>query len=43
MSEQVLPVAVLDGIFILWVFTSLSKTLAQLQTRRAGAKLELYR
>ncbi|KAK9846593.1 hypothetical protein WJX81_007332 [Elliptochloris bilobata] len=39
----VLPVAVLDGIFILWVFTSLSKTLAQLQTRRAGAKLDLYR
>lgn len=35
--------AVLDGIFIFWVFTSLSKTLAQLQTRRAGAKLELYR
>ena len=43
MSIQVLPVAVLDGIFIFWVFTSLSKTLAQLQTRRAGAKLELYR
>ena len=42
-SEQVLPVAVLDGIFIFWVFHSLSKTLAQLQTRRAGAKLELYR
>lgn len=35
--------AVLDGIFTLWVFTSLSKTLAQLQARRAGAKLDLYR
>lgn len=30
----VLPVAVLDAIFILWIFTSLSKTLAQLQVRR---------
>lgn len=39
----VLPVAILDAIFILWVFTSLSKTLSQLQARRAGAKLELYR
>ena len=27
----VLPVAILDAIFILWVFTSLSKTLSQLQ------------
>lgn len=39
----VLPLAVLDAVFILWVFTSLSKTLAQLQARRAGSKLELYR
>jgi len=39
----VLPVAVLDAVFILWVFTSLSKTLAQLQARRAGSKLDLYR
>lgn len=39
----VLPVAILDAVFILWVFTSLSKTLAQLQARRAGSKLELYR
>jgi len=39
----VLPVAILDAVFILWVFTSLSKTLAQLQARRAGAKLDLYR
>ena len=40
---QVLPVAMLDAGFILWVFTALSKTLAQLQSRRAGAKLDLYR
>ena len=39
----VLPVAILDAVFILWVFTSLSRTLAQLQARRAGAKLDLYR
>ena len=39
----VLPVAALDAAFILWVFTSLSKTLSQLQSRRAGAKLDLYR
>ena len=29
--------------FILWIFTALSKTLAQLQSRRQTAKLELYR
>jgi hypothetical protein len=29
----VLPVAVLDAVFILWIFTALSKTLAQLQAR----------
>lgn len=39
----VLPVAVLDAVFILWIFTALSKTLAQLQSRRQTAKLELYR
>lgn len=39
----VIPVAVLDAVFILWVFTSLSKTLNQLNARRAVAKLELYR
>ena len=39
----VLPVAALDGIFILWVFTSLSRTLNQLQARKATGKLELYR
>lgn len=38
-----LPVAILDFIFILWVFTSLSRTLNQVQARKATAKLELYR
>ncbi|XP_022761395.1 transmembrane protein 87B-like [Durio zibethinus] len=39
----VLPVAFLDACFILWIFSSLSKTLEKLQTRRNLAKLELYR
>ncbi|KAI5056406.1 hypothetical protein GOP47_0028725 [Adiantum capillus-veneris] len=39
----VLPVAILDAFFILWIFTSLSKTLEKLQARRMVAKLELYR
>ncbi|KAH7373644.1 hypothetical protein KP509_17G066800 [Ceratopteris richardii] len=39
----VLPVAVLDAVFIMWIFTSLSKTLEKLLTRRLTAKLELYR
>ncbi|CAI5527860.1 unnamed protein product [Closterium sp. Naga37s-1] len=39
----VLPVAVLDAIFILWIFSALSKTLAQLQAKRTTHKLELYR
>ena len=39
----ILPVAVLDAVFILWVFTSLSRTLNQLQARRAAYKLVLYR
>lgn len=39
----VLPVAVLDATFILWIFSSLSKTLEKLQIRRSIAKLELYR
>lgn len=39
----VLPVAVLDGVFILWIFMSLSKTLAQLAARKQGAKLQLYK
>ncbi|XP_062156248.1 uncharacterized protein LOC133864067 isoform X2 [Alnus glutinosa] len=39
----VLPVAVLDACFILWIFSSLSKILEKLQIRRSMAKLELYR
>ncbi|GAV70388.1 Lung_7-TM_R domain-containing protein [Cephalotus follicularis] len=39
----VLPVAVLDAWFILWIFSSLSKTLEKLQMRRNIAKLDLYR
>ncbi|KAF3447920.1 hypothetical protein FNV43_RR08627 [Rhamnella rubrinervis] len=39
----VLPVAFLDAWFILWIFSSLSKTLEKLQMRRNMAKLELYR
>ncbi|KAJ7298235.1 hypothetical protein O6H91_Y008700 [Diphasiastrum complanatum] len=38
-----LPVAILDAIFILWIFTSLSKTLEKLQVKRSVAKLVLYR
>ncbi|KAK9124755.1 hypothetical protein Sjap_014357 [Stephania japonica] len=39
----VLPVALLDACFILWIFSSLSKTLEKLQIRKSLAKLELYR
>ncbi|KAJ4733156.1 Transmembrane protein 87A [Rhynchospora pubera] len=39
----VLPVAVLDATFIVWIFSSLSRTLEKLQVRRSIAKLELYR
>nr|XP_043612929.1 transmembrane protein 87B-like isoform X3 [Erigeron canadensis] len=39
----VLPVALLDSCFILWIFSSLSKTLEKLQLRRSMGKLELYR
>ncbi|XP_057455672.1 uncharacterized protein LOC130746906 [Lotus japonicus] len=39
----VLPVVCLDSCFILWIFSSLSRTLEKLQTRRNLAKLELYR
>eukprot|EP00250_Pteridium_aquilinum_P014793 c22203_g2_i1 orf=316-1866(-) len=39
----VLPVAVLDAIFIMWIFTSLSKSLEKLLVRKLTAKLELYR
>ncbi|KAI6670244.1 hypothetical protein NL676_005129 [Syzygium grande] len=39
----VLPVTLLDACFILWIFSSLSKTLEKLQIRRSVAKLGLYR
>ncbi|KAG5036710.1 hypothetical protein JHK86_017550 [Glycine max] len=39
----VLPAAVLDVFFILWIFTSLSATLTKLQTRRMMIKLDIYR
>ncbi|URE16319.1 Holliday junction DNA helicase ruvB N-terminus [Musa troglodytarum] len=39
----VLPVALLDAFFIIWIFTSLSKTLDKLQARRLIAKLDIYR
>ncbi|KAL2457349.1 Lung seven transmembrane receptor family protein [Forsythia ovata] len=39
----VLPVAILDAFFILWIFNSLSSTLNKLQARRMTAKLDIYR
>ncbi|KAJ6805065.1 transmembrane protein 87A [Iris pallida] len=39
----VLPVAILDAFFILWIFASLSRTLDKLQARRMTAKLDIYR
>ncbi|XVE88600.1 hypothetical protein DITRI_Ditri19aG0082300 [Diplodiscus trichospermus] len=39
----VLPVAILDAFFILWIFTSLSATLNKLQARRMVVKLDIYR
>ncbi|XP_062087844.1 uncharacterized protein LOC133794567 [Humulus lupulus] len=39
----VLPVAVLDAFFILWIFSSLSATLNKLQARRMLVKLDIYR
>lgn len=39
----VLPVAVLDTFFIIWIFTSLTKTLEKLHARKSFAKLNLYR
>ncbi|XP_057455047.1 uncharacterized protein LOC130746437 [Lotus japonicus] len=39
----VLPSAVLDVFFILWIFTSLSATLTKLQARRMMIKLDMYR
>jgi len=39
----ILPVSVFDAIFLIWTFTSLSKTLTQLLLRRQSQKLALYR
>lgn len=39
----VLPDAFLDAFLILWIFTSLSKTLEQLQAKRTSVKLDIYR
>ncbi|XP_047318403.1 transmembrane protein 87B-like [Impatiens glandulifera] len=39
----VLPDAFLDAFLILWIFTSLSKTLEQLQAKRSFVKLEIYK
>ena len=37
------PVALLDALFYWWTFSGLTRTLAQLSTRRQSAKLQLYR
>ena len=37
-----IPVALMDAAYILWIFSSLSRTLAQLRARRQLAKLALY-
>lgn len=39
----VLPDSFLDAFLILWIFTSLSKTLEQLQAKRSSVKLDIYR
>ncbi|CAM8944944.1 unnamed protein product [Rhodiola kirilowii] len=39
----VVPDAFLDAFLILWIFTSLSKTLEQLQAKRSSVKLDIYR
>ena len=39
----VLPVSLLDSAFIVWIFSSLSKTLVQLQQRRQAVKYAMYR
>ncbi|KDP38899.1 hypothetical protein JCGZ_05056 [Jatropha curcas] len=39
----VLPDAFLDAFLILWIFTSLSRTLEQLQVKRSSVKLDIYR
>ncbi|CAI0459221.1 unnamed protein product [Linum tenue] len=38
----VLPVAVLDAYFTIWIFSALSQTLEKLQVRRSGVKFALY-
>ncbi|WOK93233.1 transmembrane protein 87A-like [Canna indica] len=38
-----LPVAILDAFFIVWIFTSLSRTLKKLQAKRMTGKLDIYR
>lgn len=38
-----LPVAALDGIVIVWVFSSLTKIIKQLQNRNQVVKLEMYK
>ncbi|KAG7658105.1 Lung seven transmembrane receptor-like [Arabidopsis suecica] len=43
MIVLVIPVALLDACFILWIFSSLARTLEKLQIKRNMAKLELYR
>ncbi|KAI5067438.1 hypothetical protein GOP47_0017966 [Adiantum capillus-veneris] len=39
----VLPVAVLDAFFILWIFVSLSRTLEKVEAQKWLVKLELFR
>lgn len=39
----VVPVSIIDSLFILWIFTSLSRTLSQVHSRKQSAKLDLYR
>uniref|UniRef100_A0A2P2MY44 GOST seven transmembrane domain-containing protein n=1 Tax=Rhizophora mucronata TaxID=61149 RepID=A0A2P2MY44_RHIMU len=39
----ILPEALLDAFFIVWIFKSLSATLNKLQARRMMAKLDIYR
>ncbi|XP_057464907.1 uncharacterized protein LOC130754683 [Actinidia eriantha] len=39
----VLPDALLDAFLILWIFSSLSRTLEQLQAKRSSVKLDIYR
>ncbi|KAK3127688.1 hypothetical protein QOZ80_7AG0577000 [Eleusine coracana subsp. coracana] len=38
-----LPVAVLNAVFVYWIFSSLSKTMSKLKATRMTLKLEMYR